>query len=228
MSKERFTEECEKIEREGVEEMFEYLETTDFFTAPASTTFHGAHEGGLVEHSLAVLDAATDLNNSYQVCDESQLDSIRICALFHDVCKCNFYIRNDEPATDPQINYMLDLCSKAGVTPPKRDQRTKAYISKVIEALKLEKKIPEYKSAYKVDDTFPLGHGEKSLYIVSWHFALSPAEALAIRWHLGGFDPAVAFGYPYGMSQRKAFKDFPLVPMIAMADMAASYLIDKW
>lgn len=227
--KERFIEEVGKIKREGVKDLLAYLEEkTDFFTAPASTNFHGAEEGGLVKHSLGVLDAAIDLNESYQIIAEDQMDSIRICALFHDTCKIGFYVQNDEDATDPQINFMLDLCSKAGITPPKRNQRTKAYISKVIQALKDGKTVPEFKTAYKVDDQFPLGHGEKSLYIVSVFVGLSNEEALAIRWHLGGFDPAVTFGYPYGMSQRKAFKDFPLVCLIALADMAACYLIDKW
>ena len=44
-------------QRKGVDKLIAWLETTDFFTAPASTRFHGAYEGGLVEHSLNVYDA---------------------------------------------------------------------------------------------------------------------------------------------------------------------------
>ena len=45
-----------RIYRPGAEELLEWLETTDFFTAPASTRFHLAREGGLVEHSVYVYE----------------------------------------------------------------------------------------------------------------------------------------------------------------------------
>ena len=43
-----------KIKRPGAEELLAWLESTDFFTAPASTKYHGAYPGGLVDHSLRV------------------------------------------------------------------------------------------------------------------------------------------------------------------------------
>ena len=50
------------IHREGSDKLLEYLlsKSCDFFTAPASTRFHGAYEGGLVEHSLNVYDCLLD------------------------------------------------------------------------------------------------------------------------------------------------------------------------
>ena len=44
----------DRIRREGADRLLTWLQTTDFFTAPASTRFHGACEGGLVMHSLNV------------------------------------------------------------------------------------------------------------------------------------------------------------------------------
>lgn len=44
----------EHIKRPGATELLEWLETTDFFVAPASTRFHGNYEGGLCEHSVNV------------------------------------------------------------------------------------------------------------------------------------------------------------------------------
>ncbi len=44
----------EHIKRPGATELLAWLETTDFFTAPASTRFHGNYEGGLCEHSVNV------------------------------------------------------------------------------------------------------------------------------------------------------------------------------
>ena len=47
------------IKRQGAEELLEYLLSpqSDFFTAPASTRFHGAYEGGLCEHSVNVYES---------------------------------------------------------------------------------------------------------------------------------------------------------------------------
>ena len=58
-AKERFIEIYKKnITREGADKLLEYLDSpaSDFFTAPASTRYHGAYEGGLLEHSLNVYE----------------------------------------------------------------------------------------------------------------------------------------------------------------------------
>lgn len=47
----------DNIKREGADMLLEWLKKSDFFTAPASTKFHGAHECGLLEHSLNVYDS---------------------------------------------------------------------------------------------------------------------------------------------------------------------------
>ncbi|WP_173437986.1 hydrolase [Sharpea azabuensis] len=51
----------DKITRSGSEKLLHFLEEkSDFFTAPASTKFHGSYQGGLVEHSLQVYDCLVD------------------------------------------------------------------------------------------------------------------------------------------------------------------------
>jgi hypothetical protein len=86
-----------KIHREGADRFLEYLEgrTSDFFTAPASTRFHGAYEGGLCEHSLNVYDCLCDYMHRDRVkglygltCSE---ETLAIVSLLHDVCKINCY-----------------------------------------------------------------------------------------------------------------------------------------
>ena len=52
--KEQFLELLRQVKREGMDQLIEFIEKTDFFTAPASTRFHGDYEGGLVEHSMKV------------------------------------------------------------------------------------------------------------------------------------------------------------------------------
>ena len=54
--KEEFLRLLRTVNREGIEELINFLEKSDFFKAPASTRFHGDHEGGLVEHSLKVYE----------------------------------------------------------------------------------------------------------------------------------------------------------------------------
>ena len=89
--KEKFIKLLEETNRPGMDQLLEFLEKSDFYTAPASTRFHGSKEGGLLEHSLKVYEILEQkvANNSlnYQT-DEA---TIRIVALLHDICKTNFY-----------------------------------------------------------------------------------------------------------------------------------------
>lgn len=89
--KEKFIKLLEETNRTGMDQLLEFLEKSDFYTAPASTRFHGSKEGGLLEHSLKVYEILEQkvANNSlnYQT-DEA---TIRIVALLHDICKTNFY-----------------------------------------------------------------------------------------------------------------------------------------
>ena len=84
------------ITREGADKFLQYLcEKTDFFEAPASTRFHGAYEGGLLEHSLNVYECLCDFVKHSRFCQKHGFsfdeESLAIAALLHDVCKTNFY-----------------------------------------------------------------------------------------------------------------------------------------
>jgi len=79
--------------------------------------------------------------------------------------------------------------------------------------------------AYQIEDAFPLGHGEKSVYLIMRYIALTEEEAVAIRWHMGGYDDA-ARSYVGGITQSRAFQTYPLAPALAIADMYATYFAD--
>lgn len=87
----------EHITRPGSEKLLKYLlsESSDFFTAPASTRYHGAYEGGLCEHSLHVYECLKDYLERTRVIEEYGLnfpdESIAISSLLHDICKVNLY-----------------------------------------------------------------------------------------------------------------------------------------
>jgi len=94
----------EKITREGADKLLDFLMKSDFFTAPASTRYHGACEGGLVQHSLNVYDCLVDILNRPRMKElygiEYSDESIAIAGLLHDICKVNFYKTSFRNAKD--------------------------------------------------------------------------------------------------------------------------------
>lgn len=82
------------IKRDGAGNLIDWLINSDFFTAPASTKFHSAYEGGLCEHSLKVFDRYVKLlklEYGDQFESKISMESVAIIALLHDVCKVDFY-----------------------------------------------------------------------------------------------------------------------------------------
>jgi len=74
---------------------------------------------------------------------------------------------------------------------------------------------------YTVDDQLPYGHGEKSVYIISGFMKLTRDEAMAIRWHMGGFDEAVRGG---GNAVSGAWAKHPLGVLLHAADLQATFI----
>jgi len=80
------------------------------------------------------------------------------------------------------------------------------------------------KPYYAIKDSLPFGHGEKSVYIISGFMRLTREEAMAINWHMGGFDDRVQGG---SYSSASAYYQFPLALLFHLADMQATYLDEK-
>lgn len=81
----------ENITRPGSEKLLHWLEGSDFFIAPASTRFHGNHEGGLVEHSLNVYKCLLEELETVELKIQYTRETVAIVGLLHDICKTNFY-----------------------------------------------------------------------------------------------------------------------------------------
>lgn len=93
---ERFEKLLLETKRPGIENLLEFIRKSDFYTAPASTRFHGAYDGGLLEHSINVLECLVEKKASdnaiwHKVLVNVQSESIVISALLHDLCKTYFY-----------------------------------------------------------------------------------------------------------------------------------------
>lgn len=150
----------ENVHREHIEDLLAWLEGTDFFTAPASTRFHGSHEGGLCEHSLAVYYRIKDMKDAYlamsygeSVTEQAPVnESLAIVALFHDLCKIGCY--------KTEMRWRKDA-----------NNRWEQY------------------PTYKFDEDFCFGgHGSKSVFLVNSFIHLTPDEATAINCHMGAWD----------------------------------------
>ena len=72
------------------EALVDYLKTGGFFTAPASTKYHGVYEGGLYDHSRAVTKRLIDITDKMEL-KWQRPESPFIVGMFHDLCKCDQY-----------------------------------------------------------------------------------------------------------------------------------------
>ena len=199
-TKETFIDYCHKyIQREGLEKLLDYLEKSDFFTAPSSASYHLNEEGGLCRHSINVFETAMTLyENVVKPAIESgnspfteplKTESIAIAALFHDLCKVDMYHPSTKWKKSPEGRWV-------------------SY------------------EGYDIHDNFPLGHGEKSVLLLYRYLHLTPNEMLAIRWHMGMFDMGEN-GTPQRFAYYEAIAKSPRVAIVHSADMLASNLLEK-
>lgn len=108
--KKRFVEICATINRPGMEDLMAWLERSDFYTAPASTRFHGNYTGGLLEHSLNVYDKLSGFVARYPELEISP-ETVAVTALFHDLTKVNYYTvssRNVKDDVMVRFRHMTD------------------------------------------------------------------------------------------------------------------------
>lgn len=117
--KDRFLEIVAGVKRPGMEGLLQWLEDSDFYTAPASSRFHGAYAGGLLEHSLHVYDELLRLLKAYPEVPCS-METAAVIALFHDVCKVNMYVsekrnrKNDQGIWEQYDAYKIQEKFKFG------------------------------------------------------------------------------------------------------------------
>lgn len=197
--KQEFEALCRKyITREGLDALLAYLEKTDFYSAPSSTRFHLNEEGGLCRHSINVFEMAVKI---YENC---VAEAIRTGA---SPFKEELTMENIAIAC-----FFHDLC-KIGLY-----HRTEKF-------RKDAQGRWETYLAWEAKEDFPIGHAEKSLYIVRSFMRLEKCEALSIRWHMGLFE-----GGENGSTTRRHYYDAceisPLVSIVSSADFLSAKCLE--
>ena len=203
--KEEFLEICKNtIKRSGNEKLLEWLLSTDFFTAPASSKYHLACEGGLCKHSLNVYHRLKDLllNEYGGDCPYSD-ETIAIVSLMHDLCKCDYYT----VGTKNQKTYDTSKVAAADRWQVKHDN-SGFFIWETVQY-------------YTIDEKFSFGHGEKSVYIVSKFINLTDEEAQAIRFHMSSWQEGES------KNAGACFEKNPLAWFLHVADEAATFIDEK-
>lgn len=149
-------------QREGMEQLIEYMEEYGFFNAPCSTQHHLSEPGGLATHSLNVYDVAMDLSKAlYDIVPKS---SLVIVALLHDIGKMGQF---NKPNYVP--NMLKGRATKANPNPEPYQSTAKPYISN-----------PEL---------LYVDHEVRGLAIISKFIDLTEEEQQAILWHNGLYGP---------------------------------------
>ena len=114
--KEQFIKLLQETNRQGINEVINYLDKAGFFNAPASVNRHLSEDGGLLTHSMNVLTMAKMLRQQIITLRpelEEQLpeESITIAALLHDVCKTKMPTTdgsNTKPTTATTRDFLSD------------------------------------------------------------------------------------------------------------------------
>lgn len=203
----RFEQLLSSVQRDGIDKLMRYIKkSTDFYKAPASTRFHLACEGGLLQHSLNVYDCLTAKRESpiwKDVLKDIPAESLILIALLHDLCKANTYVEG----TKNQKTYDPEKVASAENWQVKHDAQGDF--------------IWETVKTYQVDDQLPLGHGEKSVMLIQCYIRLSMQEVMAIRWHMG-FSEAKENWNALGSAMEK----YPIILATHEADLEASKILE--
>ncbi len=74
---------------------------------------------------------------------------------------------------------------------------------------------------YAIEDSYPFGHGEKSVFLIERFMRLKLDEAMAIRWHMG------EFGDKNSNTISQAYNLYPLAVKLHLADLESTFIREK-
>ena len=202
----KFEELLGEVEREGIESLLNFIRKSDFYTAPASTRYHLAEEGGLLKHSLHVyecLNAKLSAPIWKDILKDVKRETVILVSLLHDLCKTYYYTTDYKN----QKTYDTDKVNSANPREVKHDAKGDF--------------IWETVPCYTVDNKYPLGHGNKSVYFIIQYIRLSMEEIAAITHHMGAYCDSSQWN-----ELGQAYEKYPLALALHQADMEATYILE--
>lgn len=196
--------------RDGIEELIKWIQSTDFYIAPARTAHGCAYPGGLLKHSLNVYHLLLhklsprpgSVWKGISTDPDISSDSIVIVSLLHDLCKTGLF--------------RVEKFNKKTYDPEKIKKANSWDVKKDRDGLFVWESVP----GYKIDEKIPLGYGEKSVILALKYIRLTDSEIYAIRWHRGALDTD---------SNREigdVFANVPLALALYEADLEATFILD--
>lgn len=180
--------------REGIDKVVSWLDTINFWGCPASSKHHGNFTGGLAQHCLHVYMCFSQLNDYLQL--NIPKESLVICGILHDVCKCGCYV--------PEFKNKKVYSDRGS----KRDAKGN-YDWDTVEEMSF-------------NDPLPLGHGSKSVILLSDMIKLTDFESMAIYWHMGPYTD-LSDRYSFG----NAVTVKPAIKALYLADEMASTFLEE-
>lgn len=193
------------VKREGINNLVAWLNAKDTKVAPATTKYHGAYKGGLVEHILhtykrlkkllnveyptfVVDETGKEIKEIESSCPYSD-ETIAIVGLLLDISKVGYYEVAERNVKDENGNWI---------------------------------KVPYYQAKDVSTRLFFGSHSMNSVYMVSKFIKLTYDEELALLYHMGGFDASDDTISVKNIST--AFAKVPLALLLHQADAQATFL----
>lgn len=189
------------IEGADIQGLVNWLTSSDFFTAPASTQYHASYKGGLCYHTLNVYHNMLKLYELYKdKLPSVDPQSLIIVSLFHDVSKIDYY--------------ELYMMNKKVYNPNGTKHDNMGKFNWVAQ------------EAYKVkeakDRFLAVNHGVNSALLIGRFIPLSLDENVAIMNHmLNTDDKAVNY------DQSAILNKYPLLALIHLADFASTFIDER-
>ena len=201
--KDRFKSILLSTNREGISALLDWMENqSDFFTAPASANYHGSFPGGLLSHSLNVYDASLGI---FELMKQKAIPEKNISVTI--------------PEDSIKIATLLhDLCKVNFYHPTEKfwKDSTQPYSNQWRKYM-----------SYEIKDSFPLGHGEKSVIMAQNFIRLTGTEICAIRFHMVLSDIGLYMSPYTKQSLMDAINNIPLVELVMLSDHFASFIMEK-
>ena len=192
------------ITRSGSAALLDYIETTDFFDAPASAKYHLSRKGGLATHPINVFHRLFRcMMEEYHQSNPWSMESLAIISLLHDLCKINTYVPTCKNVKSYAVED-LESCDRRSI---KHDDGGD-FIWKSVQT-------------FAFDEDYTFGHGEKSVYIIQQFMRLTPDEAQAIRYHMGAWKNADT------NDAGKVFEKNHLALWLSIADQLSTFIDEE-